>query len=167
MTTNRLNILGAKIFTTSHNRILYILYINRLGKSTVEEKEIWKKVRSDIESVNKGELEIDELVEKRKKNISKYKKDVPKSPPKIVFDNSSSDNATIIDIHAHDRTGLLYDITKTLRKLGLLINSAKISTRANQIVDAFYVHDSKNRKVEDPKMIQEIEKLLLKAIDEK
>ena len=166
MTINRLNILGARIFTTSDNRVLCILYVNKLGKSTVEEKYIWEKVKDDIKNVISGELKVDELVEKRKKNISKYKKEIPKHPSKIEFDNKTSYKATIIDIHTNDRTGLLYDITKTFRNIGLLIDSAKISTRADQVVDAFYVQNSKGKTIRDPKMIENIEKQLLKVVDE-
>ncbi len=165
MSANNLNIMGARIVTTTDNRILDVLYVNKLGKSTVEDKKLWKKVNEDIRKISDKKFDIGQLVEKRKRSDSKYKKQVPKSPSKIVFDNNSSDDSTIIDVYADDRTGLLYDITKTFRKLGISINYAKISTKVDQVVDAFYVHDSKGKKIEDPKTIQKITASLLKAID--
>jgi [protein-PII] uridylyltransferase len=54
---------------------------------------------------------------------------------------------SIIDIHASDRIGLLYLITKTLTELGLNIYFAKIGTKLNGAFDSFYVLDSDFKKI--------------------
>jgi len=54
---------------------------------------------------------------------------------------------TIIDIHAADRIGLLYLITKKLTELGLNIYFAKIGTKLNGAFDSFYVLDENFQKI--------------------
>lgn len=54
---------------------------------------------------------------------------------------------SIIDIHASDRIGLLYLITKKLTELGLNIYFAKIGTKLNGAFDSFYVLDADYKKI--------------------
>ncbi len=62
-------------------------------------------------------------------------------PTRVRIDTASSAKYTIITVFAYDRTGLLYDIAKTIFDLGLTIHFAKIATYTDQIVDVFYVTD--------------------------
>ncbi len=93
------------------------------------------------------------------------KKDRPKRPNKIEFDNEVSDKYTVIDIFATDKVGLLYEITRTLKELGLYIAVSKISTKVDQAADVFYVQDIFGQKITDPKKIEEIKKILLSRLD--
>ena len=81
-----------------------------------------------------------------------------------MVDNESSDAATVIDVITYDRAGLLYDITKTMKNLGLSIEYAKISTKVDQVVDAFYVVDMNRKKITDPDKIEEIKTALQESI---
>jgi len=99
--------------------------------------------------------------------VSPYQKFIPNYPPRVEFDNELSDDFTIIDVYANDRPGLLYDVTRTLSDLGLSINYAKISTKVDQVVDAFYVTDSNNKKVKENRYLEKIKDSLLNAIKDK
>lgn len=165
MSLNGLNILGARIVTTLDDRILDVFYVNKLGKSTPYNNKLWSKVREDIESVNKNKIDVEKLLENRNIGNISYRKKVPKYPSKIVFDNKSSDSSTVIDVYTHDRQTLLFDITNTLKNMGLTIDYAKISTKVDQVVDAFYVRDSKGKKIEDEKRTEKIRAALLDAIN--
>ena len=65
---------------------------------------------------------------------------------------------------AHDRTGLLYAITRALFELGLSVWRAKIGTYLDQVVDVFYVTDGQERKIEDEQQLEAIRGRLLKMI---
>jgi len=162
-----LNILGARIVTTNDGRIIDDLYVNKYGKSTYEEQWVWGKVDDYLDQINRGELDISKIIEKKKKNVSPYQKFIPNYPPRVEFDNELSDDFTIIDVYANDRPGLLYDVTRTLSDLGLSINYAKISTKVDQVVDAFYVTDSNNKKVKENRYLEKIKDSLLNAIKDK
>ncbi len=86
-------------------------------------------------------------------------------PTRVKIDNSTSDGCTIVDIFAHDRTGLLFTITRTIFELGLSVSVAKIGTYLDQVVDVFYVTDQAGNKIRDEGRLQEISNKLLEAID--
>jgi [protein-PII] uridylyltransferase len=90
---------------------------------------------------------------------------VPGVQTRVNADNSTSDSYTILDIFAHDRTGLLYAITRTLFELGLSVARAKIGTYLDQVVDVFYVTDQNNRKIEDADRLDEIRSRVLEVIE--
>ena len=53
--------------------------------------------------------------------------------------SSASDAATVIEVRATDRPGLLQDIGITLARASLAVRSAHIATYAGQTLDTFYV----------------------------
>lgn len=86
-------------------------------------------------------------------------------PTRVVVDNASSPDHTIIDIFTHDRVGLLYAISRTLFELGLSVQFAKIGTHIDQVVDVFYVTDRTDNKVQGDQRIEQIKRTLLDVID--
>ena len=165
LSANGLNILGARIVTTLDKRAFDVFYVERTDYLTEEEYgEVWKKVDKNLNKVLDGDVEVDELVERRKRNYSSYGRKIPEYPPEIVFDNESSDRATVIEVYAHDREGLLYGITKAISEMNLSIDYAKISTRADQVADTFYVRDSRGRKISGAKKLKKIEDSLISAV---
>ena len=161
-----LSILGARITTRSDGRILDVFYINRLGKSIKEEYESWKRLEENLNALFADKLDVEALLAKRKKERPKFTKSIPKSPTRVEADNESSDIATVIDVYTHDRAGLLYDITKTIKELELSVEYAKISTKVDQVVDAFYVTDSKGKKITNPDRLDEIKGAIYESIIE-
>ncbi len=164
LTAGNVNILGARIVTTNDGRVLDVFYVNKLGKSTSDEKEVWEKINTNLIRVHKGKDDVEQLVNKRKSGTAFYEKVIPKYPPRIEIDNNSSDTSTVIDIYTHDRPGLLYDVAKTLDKLRLNINYAKISTKVDQVVDVLYVSTRAGKKITDEKRIERIKNALMDAI---
>ncbi len=166
LSANGLNILGARIVTTLDKKAFDVFYVERTDYLTEEEYgEVWKKVDKNLRKVLDGDTEVDDLVERRKRNYSSYGRKVPEYPPEIVFDNESSDKATVIEVYAHDREGLLYSITKTIAEMDLSIDYAKVSTRADQVADTFYVRDSRGRKISGDKKLKKIENSLISAVN--
>jgi [protein-PII] uridylyltransferase len=90
---------------------------------------------------------------------------VPGVQTRVNADNSTSEAYTILDIFAHDCTGLLYAITRTLFELGLSVARAKIGTHLDQVVDVFYVTDQNGRKIEDDPRLDEIRQRVLEVIE--
>jgi [protein-PII] uridylyltransferase len=71
-------------------------------------------------------------------------------PVRVRFDNASSKQATILEVFAHDSAGLLTRIARALAEAELSVQSAKIGTYLDQVVDAFHVTDRNGGKVTDP-----------------
>ncbi len=83
--------------------------------------------------------------------------------PVVLIDNRASRRATVIEINATDRPGLLYDLAAGLAGLGLDIRSAHVSTYGERAVDVFYVTEADGRKVAGEAREHEIERALLDA----
>ncbi|MCC6125168.1 MAG: [protein-PII] uridylyltransferase [Pirellulales bacterium] len=90
---------------------------------------------------------------------------VPGVQTRVKIDNSTSDSYTILDIFAHDRTGLLFAVTRTLFELGLSVARAKVGTYLDQVVDVFYVTDRERGKIDSPPRLEEIRRRLLEVIE--
>jgi len=86
--------------------------------------------------------------------------------PNVRTDVQFEDNPayTIIDVYAPDTLGFLYRITETMSKLGLDIYFAKIATRVDGILDAFYVLDRNGERITDPERQQIIRADILEAV---
>ena len=89
---------------------------------------------------------------------------LPAAPTRVTFDNTTSDCYTIVDIFTHDRTGLLYTITRTLFELGISVWRAKIGTYLDQVVDVFYVTDRASRKLDDDRHLDVIRERLIDVL---
>jgi [protein-PII] uridylyltransferase len=90
------------------------------------------------------------------------------SRPKIEVkvNNQTVDHATIIDVFAYDKTGLLYKIVKKIYALGLDVIYSRVSTYAHQVIDVFYVTDAMGNKIRNKNQIQIIRRELLRSINE-
>lgn len=160
-----LNILGARITTTDSGNVLDVFYVNKLGESTTDQGNFLEKVTCSLKKVVEGKLDVEDLVNKQKDQTTYYKKIIPKYPPRIEVDNRSSEIATVVDVYAHDRPGLLYDMTKTIAKLGLSVVYAKIATKVDQVVDIFYIQDKKGKKVTAEKKLEKIKASMMDSIN--
>jgi len=87
-------------------------------------------------------------------------------PINVKTNNSSVNHATIIDVFAYDKPGLLYQISKKIYRLGLDVIGARVSTYAHQIIDVFYVTDEDGNKIRNQNQLQIIRKELHKAVTE-
>ncbi len=154
------NILSATINTRNNGNILDIFTVD-IGKHDIDiDAHLFDKLKEILyRIISKGE-KIDELVISKAKKY--HKKSVFKEKNEVYFDNSSSDEFTIIDVFANDHKGLLFEITRALNMLSLNIYFSKISTYGERAVDVFYVKKN-GKKLEDEDMGY-IRSYILKAI---
>jgi [protein-PII] uridylyltransferase len=156
LTALNLDILNARIFTSSDGRILDVFRISHRGRSelvTAEPK--WAKFRSTLDDVLEGRLDVARLV-KNSQRSSLLQRHMPKVATVIQIDNEASDNLTIIEVFTEDRIGVLFTMTYALHLLGLSIHVAKISTNVDQVADVFYVTGADGKKIEDPARLEAI-----------
>jgi [protein-PII] uridylyltransferase len=83
---------------------------------------------------------------------------------KVVIDNKSSENYSVIEVYAPDLPGQLYHITQAMADFGLNIHKAYIATEVEQLIDVFYVLDSQGEKVVEEDFRLEVTQGILHSI---
>ena len=84
----------------------------------------------------------------------------------VRFDNTTSSDHTILDVFAVDRPGLLFEMARELFKMDLSVARAKIGTHLDQVVDVFYVTDSKGDKLTNETRLETVRRRLLQVAAE-
>ncbi|MDG1874436.1 MAG: [protein-PII] uridylyltransferase [Mariniblastus sp.] len=85
---------------------------------------------------------------------------------RVKINNETVSSATIIDVFAYDKPGLLYKLAKKIHRLGLDVTFARISTYAHQVIDVFYVTDAEGIKIRNRNQLQIIKREILNAAKE-
>ena len=86
-------------------------------------------------------------------------------PNEVRIDTEISEQCAIIEVFTVDRSGLLYELSKTVDELGLVIQFAKIATSLDQVVDVFYVSNRDGTKPTDKDRLKEVRDRLLETIN--
>jgi len=81
--------------------------------------------------------------------------------PSIFTDNQVSAQATVIEVNARDRLGLLYDMLGAMEACQLQVITAHIATYGKKAVDVFYVKDQYGIKVIHPAKLALVQNALL------
>ncbi len=85
-------------------------------------------------------------------------------PTRVEFDNDTAPAYTVLSVFAYDRTGLLYDIARTLASAEIVLHFAKIATHFDQAADIFYITELDGSKVADAERQSQLRSSLLDAI---
>jgi [protein-PII] uridylyltransferase len=161
-----INILGSHVYTARSGLALEVYRVSTPPGGPEEQREIWKAVASTIQGVLSGLLDLDALIQRRRRPILKSAPLPPAPrPSEVVISNAESDFYTIVDVSANDRLGLLYDLTRTIASHGLEIYISKAATVMDQIADTFYLKDGEGKKVLDPERIERLRRDLLGAAE--
>lgn len=129
---------------------------DRVGRAIVD-PERWRQVEVDLDRVLSHEVAVAEVIAARRERTSLPRKVTPRMITEVEVDNDVSHDFTVVDIHTHDRPGVLYAIARTLAEQGLDIHLSKIATEAERVTDAFYVRDRQTgAKVTEPERQQAV-----------
>jgi len=160
-----LHVLDAQIVTRRDDVIVDTFQVNDPDFAGVPPAERREDVGRALRSVLLGEETVEQLMGRYRRLDHQRRLPTGRQSTDVQVDNETSDRATIIDVFAEDRQGLLYVITRTIFTLGLSVQAARISTRLDQVADVFYVTDSKGGKVTDPARLEAIRATLKGEID--
>jgi [protein-PII] uridylyltransferase len=156
LSANDANIFDANIFTRDDGLIIDRFRVSDAGTKRRLEERTCDKIGSDLRLVMVENLDVEHLFREHRKKWKRRPK--PPSNPTTRTDVQFEDNPryTIIDVYAPDAVGFLYRVTEAISRLGLDIYFAKIATRVDGIVDAFYTLDRQGKAVADPARREEI-----------
>jgi [protein-PII] uridylyltransferase len=168
LTANNLNILSARITTRANGIAMDVFRVShQMGAGSMAlEEDRWHRVERDLEHVITGQIEIAALVAAAHHVQRAGRKFTRHVATEVTVDNRTSEQFTVIDVFTQDRVGLLFAITHTLFKLGLLIHLARISTNADQALDVFYVSDRAGQKITDLEHMRELRAALFEKAEQ-
>ncbi|KAL0331841.1 UNVERIFIED_CONTAM: ACT domain-containing protein ACR6 [Sesamum calycinum] len=82
------------------------------------------------------------------------------NPPRVVIDNDSCGDATVIQVDSVNKHGILLHVVQVLTDLNLVIKKAYISSDGGWFMDVFNVIDRDGEKIRDQELISYIQKRL-------
>jgi len=163
LTSHGLQILSADIFTLGHRWVLDRFVVSDPDYDAEPPKDRQEQICQALAA----SLNPDEEAKPRFRQVWQSRDDrqrLEELPVRVRFDNATSRKCTIVSVFAYDRTGLLYDIARTLFELGLDVQSAKIGTHLDQVTDVFYVVNDLGEKVRDEAELERIRAAILQAV---
>jgi [protein-PII] uridylyltransferase len=164
LAANDATIFDANIFTRSDGVIIDHFRVAGVTTRDRLEHRVCQKVAEDLRAVTEGSLDIDHLFAQHHRKWKRRPR--PPVNPSVRTDVVFEDGEpyTIVDVYAPDAVGFLYRVTEAISRLGLDIYFAKIATRVDGIVDAFYVLDRSGEPVRDPEQRDGIRAEILRTI---
>lgn len=164
MLAHAVNILKVDLFPTNEG---YVLILVGVADALGNPRLVWDQfgeIADNLKDVLSGRVKVHDLISKRILPDYLAKNPVQKANSRVVIDNDVSAYYTVIDIYAHDRLGLLYEIMTTLNQLGMYVEVSKISTKVEQVSDVFYVKDIFGSKIISQEKLKQIKEALRKVI---
>ncbi|KAL0396891.1 UNVERIFIED_CONTAM: ACT domain-containing protein ACR4 [Sesamum calycinum] len=82
------------------------------------------------------------------------------NPPRVVIDNESCKNATVVQVDSANKQGILLEVVQVLTDLNLMITKAYICSDGGWFMDVFNVTDHDGNKITDEGILDYIQKSL-------
>jgi [protein-PII] uridylyltransferase len=142
-----LNIHDAKIFTRKDGIVIDSFNVTDFRTNKIINAEKYSSIKKNIIAALQNELHLVEEFKKTKSRWWRLENKLFKQKNKVEIDFEEYDKYSIIDIHSPDKIGLLYQITNKMNELGLVVYFARVATKSDDVVDAFYVLDRNGNKI--------------------
>jgi [protein-PII] uridylyltransferase len=162
-TLHNIDILDVQVFTW-HNTIALDIFKVKPPPDQIMEDEKWKRAEKKLVGALLDKLDLASALKKKVPVFGQFGQHVSRKPHRIRVDNKSSSFFTIIEVFTYDFPGLLFNITDALFHGGINIWVAKIATKADQVVDVFYVWDLNGQKIDEPDRVAEIKAAILERL---
>ncbi|MFI9588754.1 [protein-PII] uridylyltransferase [Nonomuraea sp. NPDC052265] len=119
-------------------------------------------LEADLRLVLAGRLDIEQRLARRSRSVRPPR--VPVAPPRVTLVDDASATATVVEVRAHDRPGLLWRIGRAFGECGLDVRAARVETLGAEAVDVFYVVDRAGRPLSDSAQRAQVHDQVLAAL---
>ena len=132
-----LNILRAEAFSNAHGVAVEVFTFSDPHRTLELNPPEVDRLRGIVRKVVEGKQDATKLLRGRPKPLLPSR---VRLKPRVAFNNEASETATLIEIVAEDRPGLLFDLARTMTEQGCNIEVVLIDTEAHKALDVFYVN---------------------------
>ncbi|MBZ5575059.1 MAG: [protein-PII] uridylyltransferase [Acidobacteriia bacterium] len=143
-----MNILKAEAFANHRGLILDTFTFADPSRTLELNPTEVDRLRAVAERVITGKTDVRELLKNRPKQPLPSRH--ARIPATVAFDADASGIATLVEIVAEDRPGLLYDLASAIAASGCNIEVVLIDTQAHKAIDVFYV-TMEGKKLDAPR----------------
>ncbi|MCG5219104.1 [protein-PII] uridylyltransferase [Streptosporangium sp. KLBMP 9127] len=119
-------------------------------------------LEADLRLVLAGRLDIEQRLARRTRSVRPAR--VPVAPPRVTLLEDASATASVVEVRAHDRPGLLWRIGRAFGECGLDVRAARVETLGAEAVDVFYVVDRAGRLLVDEDQREQVRNQVLAAL---
>ncbi|WP_424536974.1 [protein-PII] uridylyltransferase [Sphaerisporangium viridialbum] len=119
-------------------------------------------LEADLRLVLAGRLDIEQRLARRTRSLRPAR--VPVAPPRVSLVDDASQTATVVEVRAHDRPGLLWRIGRAFGECNLDVRAARVETLGAEAVDVFYVVDRSGRPITDAAQRAQVREHVLAAL---
>ena len=132
-----LNIVKAEAFSNQRGEIVDAFTFTDPGRNLELNPSETDRLKSTLERVALGKADVRALLSGRRKADPPSQRE--RLRPSVEFDNEASGHATLVEIMAEDKPGLLYELATVFSETGCNIEVVLIDTEAHKALDVFYV----------------------------
>jgi len=157
------SIIGARLHTGENGRVMNVFYLQNpagyaFGRQSDHALEtLRRRARKAAEGDTEG-MKIPTAIKSRRAGAIPVK-------PKVKYLDSASGDATIIEVEARDRPGLLCHLAEALRDENIDVLSAHIEVVGEKAIDAFYVRSHGSDGNLPEKRRKALRKILLDVLE--
>ncbi|MGB3221691.1 MAG: [protein-PII] uridylyltransferase [Desulforhopalus sp.] len=164
MALNNLSVTKAQIFTWQDGTVVDVIDVRSTNGLSFAEID-WQALNEQLDLAVEHRMGLSHrLYSKLSSTYGRRSQTVGDVASKIIIDNESSDKYSVIEVYAADLPAQLYHITQAMADFGLNIHKAYIATEVEQLIDVFYVLDSRGQKLVDKDFIKEVTEGILHFI---
>jgi [protein-PII] uridylyltransferase len=154
------NILKAEAFANARGMILDTFAFEDPHRNLEQNPEEVDRLQRLLHKTALGKQDITKMLESRKR-AHRQKRNLPS---RVGVTNEAVPNATLVEVIAEDRPGLLYDLTSAIYDSGCDIDVVLIDTEAHKALDVFYLKQAGGQVSEEKHAVLR-EKLLTACND--
>ena len=147
---HNLSLKGAHCWQTQSGSDLFSYGLDAESSQRLQDDEFWQRVQHNFCKAIKQELDIAQHLAKRPKRWgSEGPADSGFDEVEVHVDQEISEVATVIDVRAKNRVGLMYHIGHSISGSGYLVQFAKGTTHGDIALDTCYVVTDNGSKLTD------------------
>lgn len=141
-----LNILKAEAFHNRHGFIADAFVFSDPGKNLELNPPELERLRSMLRGIVLGQVRVEQLLQGRPVKAPPSR--ASKVDPSVTLDAATSEAATLFEVVAQDRPGLLYSLASAISRSDCNIEVVLVNTEAHRAIDVFHVTRN-GRKLSD------------------